>query len=104
MTVATLLLGATLNLGGLLVWLIVGLIAGLLASRVMGGGYGLLSDIVVGIVGAFLGAFLAGFLGFVGTLSLLGSMAIALLGACLLLAIFHAFSGGIRRQTAELHP
>lgn len=43
MTVATLLLGATLDPGGLVMWLIVGLVAGFLASRVMSGG-GLWTD------------------------------------------------------------
>jgi hypothetical protein len=46
MTVATFVLGATLDPGGLIAWLIVGLVAGFLASQVMrGGGYGLIGDI-----------------------------------------------------------
>ena len=64
MTLATLILGATLEPGGLLMWLIVGLVAGFLASRVMrGGGYRLIGDIVVGVVGAFIGGWVADFLG-----------------------------------------
>ncbi|HLZ59988.1 MAG TPA: GlsB/YeaQ/YmgE family stress response membrane protein [Ktedonosporobacter sp.] len=96
MTLATLLLGATLDPGGLVMWLIVGLVAGFLASRVMGGGYGLFGDIVVGIIGAFLGGWLAGFLGFGGTYGLIGSLVIAFIGACILIAILHAVSGGMR--------
>ncbi len=99
MTLATLIVGATLNPGGLIAWLIVGLVAGFLASRVMrGGGYGLIGDIVVGIVGAFLGGWLAGFLGFGNTYGLIGSIIIAFIGACILLAILHAVSGGTRRR------
>src|SRR5947207_1545029 len=47
MLIATLVLAAALNVGGLLLWLLLGLIAGFVASRVMGaGGYGLVGDIV----------------------------------------------------------
>jgi uncharacterized membrane protein YeaQ/YmgE (transglycosylase-associated protein family) len=97
----TLVLGATLDPGGLVMWLIVGLIAGFLASRVMsGGGYGLIGDIVVGIVGAFLGGWVAGLLGIGGSYGLIGSIVIAFIGACILIAILHAFSGGVRRRRA----
>jgi uncharacterized membrane protein YeaQ/YmgE (transglycosylase-associated protein family) len=98
MTAATLILGATLDPGGLLMWLIVGLVAGFLASRVMrGGGYGIIDDIVVGVVGAFIGGWISGFLGFGDTYDLIGSIVIAFIGACLLLAILHTFSRGRAR-------
>ena len=93
MTAATFVLGATLDPGGLLAWLIVGLVAGFLASRMMrGGGYGIIGDIVVGIVGAFIGGWVSGFLGFGGSYGLIGSIVIAFIGACLLIAMLHAFS------------
>jgi len=101
MTLATLLLGATLEPAGLLMWLIVGLVAGFLASRVMrGGGYGLIGDIVVGVVGAFIGGWVAGLLGIGGSYGLIGSIVIAFIGACILIAILHAASGGARRGRA----
>ena len=93
MTFTSLVLAATLDPGGLVMWLIVGLIAGFLASRVMrGGGYGLIGDIVVGVIGAFIGGWLAGFLGFGGTYGVVGSIVVAFFGACVLIAILHAFS------------
>lgn len=95
MTVATLVLAATLNPGGLLAWLIVGLVAGFLASRMMrGGGYGVIGDIVVGVIGAFVGGWVSGLLGIGGSYGLIGSIVIAFIGACLLIALLHAFTGG----------
>ena len=99
MTLVTLVLGATLDPGGLVMWLIVGLIAGFLASRVMsGGGYGLIGDIVVGIIGALLGGWLAGLLG-LGSFGLIGTIVVAFIGACILIAIVHAVSGGGARRS-----
>jgi uncharacterized membrane protein YeaQ/YmgE (transglycosylase-associated protein family) len=82
---------------GILAWLVLGLIAGFLASLVMkGGGYGVVGDIVVGILGAILGGFLfSAVLGRpnpVNTLDL-GSIFVAFVGACLLIAILRAVSG-----------
>jgi len=97
MTVATLMLAdINLNLSNVLWWLVVGLIAGFLASRVMrGGGYGLIGDIVVGLIGAFIGGWLAGVLGIgVGSSSLVVSIVVAFVGACILLAILHTVSRG----------
>ena len=94
MTIATLVLAAMLDPGGLLAWLIVGLIAGFLASRVMrGGSYGVIGDIVVGIIGAFIGGWVSGLLGIGGSYGLIGSIVIAFIGACLLLALLHAVTG-----------
>src|SRR2546422_6442103 len=95
MTLATLMLAAvTLSLSNVLWWLVVGLIAGFLASRVMrGGGYGLIGDLVVGLIGAFIGGWLAGFLG-LGSNSLIGSIVVAFIGACILIAILHAVGRG----------
>jgi uncharacterized membrane protein YeaQ/YmgE (transglycosylase-associated protein family) len=91
-TLAT--LGAALEPGGLLAWLIVGLIAGFLASVVMrGGGYGILGDIIVGIVGAFIGGLLTNLLGIGGSYGLLGSIIVAFIGAVILIAILRAVAG-----------
>ncbi|HLG64969.1 MAG TPA: GlsB/YeaQ/YmgE family stress response membrane protein [Ktedonosporobacter sp.] len=98
MTLATLVLGAALNPGGLLAWLIVGLIAGFLASVVMrGGGYGIIGDIIVGIVGAFIGGLLTNLLAPDANFGFWGSIVIAFIGACILIAILRAVGRGRSR-------
>jgi uncharacterized membrane protein YeaQ/YmgE (transglycosylase-associated protein family) len=83
--------------GGVISWLVVGLIAGWLAGLVMkGGGYGVLGDIIVGLIGSFLGGLLLGF--FVeGSAQFWGSIVVAFIGACVLIALVRLISG---RQTA----
>src|SRR5436853_5287165 len=98
MAFLSLVLGAALNPGGILAWLIVGLIAGFLASVVMrGGGYGIVGDIILGIVGAIIGGFLAGLLG-LGASGLVGTIIVAFIGACILIALLRAVSGGFSRR------
>ena len=88
----------TFALSDLLSWLIVGLLAGFFASVIVRGrGYGCFLDIVIGLVGAFIGGFIASFLGIRGTYHFWGSLLIAFLGACILVAILKAFSAGSRR-------
>jgi len=95
MTVGLLVLGAALNPGGLLAWIVVGLIAGFLASVVMrGGGYGVLGDIIVGVVGAFIGGLLMNLLAPDANMGFWGSIVVSFIGACILIAILRAVSRG----------
>jgi len=95
MTFALFVLGASMNPGGLLAWIVVGLIAGFLASVVMrGGGYGVLGDIIVGIVGAFIGGLLMNLLVPDATTGFWTSIIVAFIGACILIAILRAVSRG----------
>jgi uncharacterized membrane protein YeaQ/YmgE (transglycosylase-associated protein family) len=97
MLVATFVLGAALEPGGIIAWLIVGLIAGFLASVVMrGGGYGIIGDIIVGIIGAFIGGLLANLLFPSATFGLVGSIVVAFIGAVILIAILRAVGRGRR--------
>jgi uncharacterized membrane protein YeaQ/YmgE (transglycosylase-associated protein family) len=90
-------LGAiTLHPGGLITWLILGLVAGWLAGVVMkGSGYGLIGDLIFGLVGAVIGGFLFGFL-VEGDYGFWGSMVVAFLGACLVIAVVRAIAPGRR--------
>lgn len=82
---------------GILSFLLLGLIAGFLASVVMkGGGYGIVGDIIVGVIGAFIGGFLfSTLLGRPNPVNNLdiGSIFVAFVGACILIAILRAVSG-----------
>ncbi len=91
MVVATLVL-ADIAVSSLRWWLIVGLIAGFLASVVMRGGYGILGDIIAGVVGGFIGGWLFGVLGISVGSGLFGSILVAFIGACILIAILRLFS------------
>jgi uncharacterized membrane protein YeaQ/YmgE (transglycosylase-associated protein family) len=85
-----------LHPGGLITWLVLGLVAGWLAGLVMkGSGYGLIGDLIFGLVGALVGGFLFGFL-VQGDYGFWGSMVVAFLGACILIAIVRALAPGRR--------
>src|SRR3989440_11399111 len=91
MSLATLVLAAALNPGGLIAWLVIGLLAGWLAGVIMPGkGFGLLGDLIIGLVGAFLGGLLINLLVPDATFGFWGSLVVALIGACILVAILHA--------------
>jgi uncharacterized membrane protein YeaQ/YmgE (transglycosylase-associated protein family) len=79
----------------IIAWIVLGLIAGFIASKLVGGtGQGLLMDIVLGIVGAVLGGYLFTAFGATGITGFnLYSMFVAIVGAAVLLVIYHAIAG-----------
>ncbi len=81
-----------LHPGGIIAWLIVGLIAGWLVGLFMsGGGYGLFRDIIVGLIGAFVGGWIFS-LFTSGQAGFWGSIGIAFVGGCILVAIIRMIS------------
>lgn len=75
----------------LIIWIIFGALVGWVASMVMETGGGLLWDIGVGIVGAVIGGFIMNALGQSGVGGFnLYSFLVALLGACILIAVVRA--------------
>lgn len=72
-----------------LVWFaLVGLVAGWLAGKIMkGSGYGVVGDIVIGVIGAFVGGYLFSILGVSIGGGTLGSIAVATVGAVVLIAL-----------------
>jgi uncharacterized membrane protein YeaQ/YmgE (transglycosylase-associated protein family) len=76
---------------GFIIWIIFGALVGWVASMVMGSNGWLIWDVVVGIVGAVIGGFIMGLLGKGGVGGFtLYSFLVALLGACVLIAIARA--------------
>jgi uncharacterized membrane protein YeaQ/YmgE (transglycosylase-associated protein family) len=81
-------------------WIVLGLIAGFIASKAVSGrGAGCLPDIALGLIGALVGGALFTALGHHDVMMRfdLGSMLIAILGAVVVLVIWHALFGrGLR--------
>ncbi|MDN3575510.1 GlsB/YeaQ/YmgE family stress response membrane protein [Chitinimonas viridis] len=75
-------------------WLLLGLIAGLTASKILNrSGQGLVLDIVLGMLGAIIGGSLFTAFGLSGITGLnLYSILVAVVGASLLLMIYHGIA------------
>ncbi len=86
----------------IIAWLIMVLVAGFIASKLYAGsGQGIVIDIVLGIVGAVVGGFLFNMLGGAGVTGFnLYSMFVAVIGAVVVLWIYHAVTG--RRNASKL--
>lgn len=76
----------------ILAWLVLGLICGFIASKLVNkSGEGVLLDIVLGIVGAIVGGWLFNAIGHPGVTGLnLYSMFVAVVGAVVVLVVYHA--------------
>jgi len=75
-------------------WLVLGLIAGFIASKIVNKtGEGVILDIVLGIIGAVVGGFLFSLIGAEGVTGFnIYSMFVAIIGAIVVLLIYHAVS------------
>ena len=80
----------------IIAWLILGLISGFIASKLVNKtGDGLVVDIILGIIGAIAGGWLFNTVGMPGVTGLnIYSMLVAVVGAVVVLVIYHA----IRRR------
>jgi uncharacterized membrane protein YeaQ/YmgE (transglycosylase-associated protein family) len=76
----------------ILAWIILGLISGFIASKIVNkSGEGLIMDIVLGIIGAVVGGWLFNTIGHAGITGFnLYSMFVAVIGAVVVLLIYHA--------------
>jgi uncharacterized membrane protein YeaQ/YmgE (transglycosylase-associated protein family) len=72
-------------------WIVLGLIAGFIASKIVNKrGEGIVVDIVLGVVGAIVGGWLFSFFGAEGVTGVnIYSMFVAILGAIVVLVIYH---------------
>ena len=82
----------------IIAWILLGLVSGFIASKLVNNsGEGALLDIVLGIVGAFVGEVVFNLIGDYGVTGFnLWSIFVSVVGAVLVLAIYHAVSGGRR--------
>ena len=76
-------------------WIVLGLIAGFIASKIVNKqGEGLILDIILGVVGAIVGGYLFSVFGAQGVTGLnIYSMFVAVIGAIVVLVIYHAITG-----------
>jgi uncharacterized membrane protein YeaQ/YmgE (transglycosylase-associated protein family) len=86
--IPTFFLDTRFEVPGIIGWIIVGFAAGWLATQIVGGKGGCLGNILLGLVGAFVGGVLFSLLGLGGATNIIGSIAIATVGAVVILAIF----------------
>jgi uncharacterized membrane protein YeaQ/YmgE (transglycosylase-associated protein family) len=79
----------------IIAWLVLGLIAGFIASKIVNKtGEGVLLDIILGIVGAIVGGFIFTSLGAAPVTGFnLYSMVVAVIGAIVVLLLYHAVVG-----------
>ncbi len=79
----------------IIAWVILGLIAGFIASKIVNkAGEGVLLDIVLGVVGAIVGGFLFTTFGAAPVTGLnVYSLFVAVIGAIVVLVIYHAIAG-----------
>jgi len=82
----------------ILAWIVLGLIAGFIGSKIINKtGEGILLDIVLGIVGAVVGGYLFTMCGGHGVTGLnLYSLLVAVVGAMVVLFLYHLIRGGAR--------
>ena len=80
---------------GWIAWIILGLIAGFIASKIVNKqGEGFILDLVLGVVGAIIGGFIFNAFGAAGVTGFnLWSLLVAVVGAVVLLVIYHAIVG-----------
>ena len=76
-------------------WILLGLIAGFIGGKIVNkSGQGLVLDIVLGVVGALVGGFLFSLVGATGITGFnIWSMFVAVVGAIVVLASYHALRG-----------
>ena len=79
----------------IIAWIILGLIAGFIASKIVNKqGEGFFVDIILGIVGALVGGFIFTAVGASGITGFnLYSLVVAVIGAIVVLVIYHAIAG-----------
>ncbi len=76
----------------ILAWLVLGIVAGFIASKIVNKtGEGLIRDLILGVIGAVVGGWIMETFGKAGVTGLnIYSFVVAILGAVVVLVVFHA--------------
>ena len=84
----------------ILAWMVLGLIAGFVASKLVNKtGEGVVMDVALGIIGALAGGWLFNQFGQPGVTGLdLWSLSVAVIGAVVVLVLYHAITGRAPRR------
>jgi uncharacterized membrane protein YeaQ/YmgE (transglycosylase-associated protein family) len=83
--------GIALQPGGIIAWIVVGLLAGWLAGVIARSeGFGCFGNLVIGLIGAAIGGFIFSLFDVHGAAGFWGSVAIATVGALILLVLARA--------------
>ncbi|HLF78381.1 MAG TPA: GlsB/YeaQ/YmgE family stress response membrane protein [Dehalococcoidia bacterium] len=77
----------TIEIPGLIAWILIGLVAGWLASSIMKRGGSMLGNVMLGMIGAIVGGVVFSLIGLGGASNIIGSIAIATVGAIIILAV-----------------
>jgi uncharacterized membrane protein YeaQ/YmgE (transglycosylase-associated protein family) len=79
----------------IIAWIVLGLVAGFIASKIVNKeGEGFFLDIVLGVVGALVGGFIFTAVGASGVTGFnLYSLVVAVIGAIVVLVLYHAIAG-----------
>jgi uncharacterized membrane protein YeaQ/YmgE (transglycosylase-associated protein family) len=87
-------------------WILLGLISGFIASKIVNkSGEGFFLDIILGIVGAIVGGFIFTAVGASGITGFnIYSMVVAVIGAIVVLVIYHAVAGRRAYRAREAPP
>ncbi|MEP6572439.1 MAG: GlsB/YeaQ/YmgE family stress response membrane protein [Gemmatimonadota bacterium] len=85
----------------LLAWIVLGLIAGFIGSKIVNkSGEGVVLDIVLGVIGAVVGGWLFRSFGSAGVTGFnVWSLVVAIVGAVVVLVLYHAVAGSGSRRT-----
>jgi len=80
---------------GIIAWIVLGLVAGFIGSKIVNKqGEGLFLDIILGVVGAVVGGWVFSFFGGHGVTGLnIYSLVVAVIGAVIVLLLYHAIFG-----------
>jgi uncharacterized membrane protein YeaQ/YmgE (transglycosylase-associated protein family) len=89
--------GIALQPGGIIAWLVVGVLAGWLAGFLSRSrGFGCFGNLVIGLIGAAIGGFVFSLFDVHGATGFWGSVAVATVGALILLVLARAAGRGGR--------